>query len=334
MNIRKIAKKANCSVATVSRVLSGKTSEISISESTRTRILDICREFDYTPSIHATRLFSKASKTIGFLCGGTSEVYIENRAISLFYVTDALAHRGYRLLPIVNNQIFKENDEFVCIFKRGEIDGLIVWGATPEQHDYLKALNKLSFPTISLANQMPGFSSVYSEQRTIISALTKACIERGARRIVGIMPEDGYCYHERREGFISAASNYLSGVIGSSNLDTSDPISMQAACDAAVRLNPDAIVCANDDCAAYLEMFLLAKGKQIPDDIMITGGDNLKIAEFCPVALTTFDQMTEQCAREAVRIMLDHLENKTSLLSMEIPSKLIWRDSLPRYFCR
>jgi DNA-binding LacI/PurR family transcriptional regulator len=147
------------------------------------------------------------------------------------------------------------------------------------------------------------------------------------------MPEDGYCYHERREGFLAAAQGYSFEIITPHVLNPDNQsiqASMQAACEAAYQMKPDAIVCANDENAVYLEMFLLSKGVRIPEDIMITGGDNLKLSEFCPVPLTTFDLMTERCARESVRVMLDHLEKKIPLCSQEIPSQLIWRKSLPK----
>jgi DNA-binding LacI/PurR family transcriptional regulator len=332
-NIREIAKKAKCSPATVSRILSGRSGDISISEKTRARIMEICREHDYHPSIHATRLFSKTAKTIGFLYGGVIDFYNENRSISLSYVTEALSEHGYRLLPFGNNTAFREKEEYISVFKRGEIDGLIVWGASEKNHSYLKALNDTSFPVLYLTNKMPGRPSVYSEQRTMIEAMTRACIERGARKLIGIMPEDGYCLHERREGFLAAAQGHSFEIISPHALNTDNQsiqASMLAACEAAYQMNPDAIVCANDENAVYQEMFLLSKGVRIPEDIMITGGDNLKLSEFCPVPLTTFDPMTERCARESVRIMLDHLEKKTPLRSQEIPSQLIWRKSLPK----
>ena len=71
-NIREIARRAGCSPSTVSRVLSNHSDSgsVKISAATCERIMAICAELDYTPSIHAARLFSHRSKVIGFLVAG------------------------------------------------------------------------------------------------------------------------------------------------------------------------------------------------------------------------------------------------------------------------
>lgn len=330
MNIREIAKKAKCSPATVSRVLSGRKGDISISEKTWNKIMDICREHDYHPSIHAARLFSKKSKMIGFLYGGQgADVYNENRSLSLFYCTKALAEANYRLLPIVDNAEFYNNEDFINIFKRGEIDGLIVWGPTEKDYPFLKRLLDMEYPFVCLTNKISDCPSVYSDQRAMVECLTLRCIERGAKKIVGIMPQDGYCYEERYRGFQAAIRRHDVKAVELRELDTSSHISLQDTCETAFKEKPDAIICANDESAVYLEMCLVSKGVRIPNDIMITGGDNLRLSQYCPIPLTTFDPMPEQCAQESVKIMIEHLEKKTSLHSHEVQSQLVWRDSLP-----
>ena len=70
LNIRRIAELAKCSPSTVSRVLSGRKTNIPISEETRLRVLEVCRKLDYQPSIHALRFFSRQAGVIGFLKDG------------------------------------------------------------------------------------------------------------------------------------------------------------------------------------------------------------------------------------------------------------------------
>lgn len=292
--------------------------------------MEICREHDYHPSIHAARLFSKKSKMIGFLYGGEgADVYNDNRALSLFYCTEALSEADYRLLPIVDSTEFYNNEEYINIFKRGEIDGLIVWGPTEKDQPFLKRLLDMEYPLVCLTNKISDCPSIYSDQRTMIDRLTLRCIERGAKKIVGVMPKDGYCYEERHQGFQAAIRQHDVKAVELRDLDASSPTSLQSICETAFKEKPDAIICANDESAVYLEMYLVSKGVRIPDDIMITGGDNLRLSQYCPVPLTTFDPMPEQCARETVKIMIDHLENKSPLRSYEVPSKLVWRVSLP-----
>lgn len=126
INIRKIAELAECSPSTVSRVLAGRSGTIRISEATRKRILQVCAELDYQPSIHASRLFSGHSGVVGFLTAGEFMLEDDNLAKSFFHVCRELFRYGCRCLPLMNDRSFRENREYLNIFKRHEIDGLLV----------------------------------------------------------------------------------------------------------------------------------------------------------------------------------------------------------------
>lgn len=69
----------------------------------------------------------------------------------------------------------------------------------------------------------------------------------------------------------------------------------------------DAFVCANDVLAADLLNFLHSAGLQVPEDVRITGFDDLPLDDGLAVPLTTVRQPTKTLAYEAVRTMIDRL---------------------------
>jgi GntR family transcriptional regulator of arabinose operon len=73
------------------------------------------------------------------------------------------------------------------------------------------------------------------------------------------------------------------------------------------RERPDAIVCANDVTAARLMQTLLALGVRIPEDIRMTGVDDVRYAKFLPVPLTTIRQDCREIGAVAMSTMLDRL---------------------------
>lgn len=65
ITIKDIAKKANVSITTVSRVLNQKTE--GISKSTRKRVLEIIEELGYRPNSIARSMITKQTNTIGLI---------------------------------------------------------------------------------------------------------------------------------------------------------------------------------------------------------------------------------------------------------------------------
>ncbi|HBJ96277.1 MAG TPA: hypothetical protein DDZ11_07575, partial [Lentisphaeria bacterium] len=200
LNIRRIAELAKCSPSTVSRVLSGRKTNIPISEETRQRVLEVCHKLDYQPSIHALRFFSRQAGVIGFLKASGEMRDDDNLSKSLFAVCRELLSRGYRTLPLLGSAEFVETKEHLNLFKRNEIDGLIVWGAR-EEHTFLDELAEAGFPYLLLTNRVGAHPAVYAEQKEILRTLTQSCIDRGARRIAGIMSRNGDSYRQRLAGF-------------------------------------------------------------------------------------------------------------------------------------
>ena len=121
MNIRNIAELAGCSPSTVSRVLAGKSSSIQISAETREKILAVCREQDYEPSIHASRFFSNKSGAIGFITPAGEKLEDDNLARVMSAVYAGLPDLGYRMLPLVMNSEFVAGKEYLRLFRRKEM---------------------------------------------------------------------------------------------------------------------------------------------------------------------------------------------------------------------
>ena len=125
MNIRKIAKIAGCSPATISRVLSGNHGNVPISPKTRDKVLKICAEHKYEPNIHASRMFSKRTGLIGLV---SSETRVEDDNLSKFIsgVNKKLNESGERLILLLKDDKFISTKEYLTLFRRRELDGLII----------------------------------------------------------------------------------------------------------------------------------------------------------------------------------------------------------------
>lgn len=92
--------------------------------------------------------------------------------------------------------------------------------------------------------------------------------------------------------------------------------------------NPEAIVCANDTTAARLMQSLIALDRRIPDEIRVTGVDDVPYASLLPVPLTTMRQNCTSLGVMAMATMLDRLAHPDlPVRDVLLPTRLVVRKS-------
>ena len=91
---------------------------------------------------------------------------------------------------------------------------------------------------------------------------------------------------------------------------------------------PDGIVCGNDLTAARLMRTLLDLGARIPEDLRMTGFDDVSYSKFLPVPLTTVRQDCSEIGRAALSLMLERLrEPNRPGWEVRVPFELVTRQS-------
>ena len=91
---------------------------------------------------------------------------------------------------------------------------------------------------------------------------------------------------------------------------------------------PEAVVCANDVTAARLMQTLMALERRIPEDVRVTGIDDVKYASLLPVPLTTMHQNCPAIGAIAMATMLERLEHPDlPIRDILLPTRLVVRRS-------
>src|SRR5947209_13182749 len=93
--LKDVARAAGVSNITVSRVLTGKQSAVTISEATRRRVLDAAARLDYRPNLMARGLRTQRSLTVGVMVEDITDPFF---AALIPEVDTVLKERGYHLL--------------------------------------------------------------------------------------------------------------------------------------------------------------------------------------------------------------------------------------------
>jgi len=90
---------------------------------------------------------------------------------------------------------------------------------------------------------------------------------------------------------------------------------------------PPAVVCYGDYHALGLMKACCVRGIRVPEELSITGFNDLEAARMAPVQLTTASHDARQFGREAARLIFDIMEGKPAT-SVLLPPKLVIRPSI------
>ncbi len=90
-----------------------------------------------------------------------------------------------------------------------------------------------------------------------------------------------------------------------------DPTDLSAVRDMISEHQPDAVVCANDFTAAQFMTSVSRLGIRVPDDIRVTGMDDIRYASMLQTPLTSIHQPCLELGAAALAVMLDRISRPT-----------------------
>lgn len=148
---------------------------------------------------------------------------------------------------------------------------------------------------IVLPPDRSGYDLVCIDNLNAGRAVARHMIEQGAKRIVFLMCENwAFSVHDRLTGCHSVAAEAGVPVAASNVLPTNKKgIAALLAGDDA----PDAFICGNDFLAAQLLQTLKDIGRRVPEDVMVAGFDDVRLAVHTSPPLTTVHQPCASIAR-------------------------------------
>ncbi|MDD4107090.1 MAG: LacI family DNA-binding transcriptional regulator [Prolixibacteraceae bacterium] len=91
---------------------------------------------------------------------------------------------------------------------------------------------------------------------------------------------------------------------------------------------PSAFVVSNDEMAIGCILALQKAGYRVPEDVAVTGHDDILLSAYVDVPLTTVHIYKNELGQFAVKVLLDRVETgRKPPISLEVDGKLIRRDS-------
>lgn len=322
--IKDVAKLAEVSASTVSRVLSGNTS---ISEETCKRVRSAAEKLGYIPNTAARSLRCDKSRSIGVVLPDISGEFYSLCASSILKYARLI---GYTVLFIESGRDLEAEREGISVLLQHGVDGMIFIGGGNDGLLIQEA--SLKVPVVTGDRKTENIPSVTFNNRETVKKLTKALYDAGYRRFLYLGESfNGFDnLSERYAGFTDALSQY-SDVSMTSMLEDllhGDKLSVSFSLfrDKIKNIMPEAVVTSNDLIAQGIISASYKYGVNIPEQIAVTGFDDMTSSAYYTPSVTTVRQDADELSRICFNNLISMIGGE-SVKSYEITQKIIVRDS-------
>jgi len=333
-SLRHVAELAGVSVATASRVMSG--SSHPVSESTRKRVLSAADRLSFEPNRLARALVTARSQTVGVIVHDISDPYFGEIVKGL---EDGIHADDYRLFIASSDRDPEKELNYVRAFHAHQVDAIVFAASSLTDPEYGETLIGLTnrFRSrggviVTLSDHLLEGSRVLFDNRSAVIELVGYLAERGHRRIGYIGgPATLEVSRVRLDGFTAAVAEL--GIDSGPEFVAEGGFTMTGG-SAAVeqllhRVDVTAVLAASDLMAIGAMRHLLASGLDVPGDISVAGIDDIPIAEYGPVPLTTMRVPTYEIGRQGASLLLDALGTGVPS-EVQLSGEIIARDSVAR----
>jgi LacI family transcriptional regulator len=320
ITIQDVAKELNLSRNTVAKALNNSDT---VSYETRYVVIEKAYEMGYSKLspvvLNEFKLRNKIDDT-------KTIVVLTRREISVFWnsiimgISDELNKYGCKLqFNFISEQ--DEKNLTMPLDLQAEVSGIIILSVF--SIDYIEQIMKQNIPVVFLdgPNNLENVSQygdiVVCEGYNSIRQLTNNLISQGLKRI-GFIGDITYCktINDRYQGYLSALQNagiekddsIIANYHPTYKFYKTDEVEKAMGSFASL---PEAIVCANDDIALDVIRCLKSRGLSVPQDVAVTGYDNVEGMAQVEPFLTTVRVGNQRLGRRLVQQLMWRIQNPT-----------------------
>ena len=333
MTLKDIAKEAGVSVSTVSRVINNKGPHVARPE-IQNRIWEIVGRMGYIPNENAQKLkknkaeIEKSPYSIACLFARTPESINDPFFSQLAQSVEAAAYNEKCNVQYSLTEIDMKQPEKLQSLLNNNVKGVVVLGRCDS--DLLRYLKRM-FRFVSFTGLNPldvKYDQIICDGREVSKSAVNYLIGLEHKNIAYI----GETHNEARyTGYLEALSDngipfnksYVADVLQSTKngyLGAKELIQKASGITAAL--------CANDLTAIGALEALREEGIRVPNDFSVIGIDDIDMATFMPVKLTTVHIPVEEMGKWATRVLMSRIEGKHTLhIRLNLPFYIVERES-------
>lgn len=305
VTLKDVAERAGVSRSAVSRAY---TEGASVSEKTRRKVEMAAAALGYSPNALASSLTTGRTKLIGLVSNNFhNPVFLQ--VFDLF--TRGLQDRGLRPL-LVNLTDETDPANSVRMLRQYSVDGVVVASSTLPP-GFAKAFRDAGVPVVhsfGRYSSAPDVHLVGIDNVECGRMAARTLMERGYRRVAFLGgPEQATSTQDRRQGFMAEVAQHGLAEVGCS---FADEYSFRAGRREMLRLlkgRPhEAYFCGDDVLSIGALSAIRESGRKVPGDIGIIGLNDMEMAGWENIDLTTIHQPIRQIINSSVELIVAMLD--------------------------
>ncbi|ETT75698.1 LacI family transcriptional regulator [Paenibacillus sp. FSL R7-277] len=336
ITIYDIAKEAQVSVATVSRVLNNTAP---VKESTREIIMAVIEKHQFQPNALARSLLKKETGTIAMILPDITNPFFPE----VFWGAENVAReKHYTFFLCDTAGEHSRESEYLSILREKRVDGIIFLGGRINLNQCPPALSQevveLSkhVPIVLVNGNLPrsGLHRIYTDEEEGAALATQHLLDLGHRRIgfLGGMEETSTTQVKLKSVRMKLKER---GLTLRKDWVMFHDFSIEGGRTLMDRMleqeeRPTAVLCVNDFTAIGALKSATQHGLKIPEDLSIVGFDDSPLSRAVIPELTTVSQNTNQLGELSVEMLHELISGGNPRKRTVLQPKLVVRDSTAR----
>jgi LacI family transcriptional regulator len=317
--IRMVAQTAGVSIATVSRVFAGAPS---VSAALRHRVTEAARQLDYTPHPVARSLALGRTQIVGLLVPNLANPSVCGLIKHLLGEAERADHR----LVVTDTDDDPESEAAVGTSLLQHVDALILC-APQADAEVLDALAGHGKPVVVVnrAVDSPRLGNVLVDDTAALRDLAAHLASLGHRRVAYLRGPSRSWQDARRWQAVRSLAEHgveVTPVEGGGRLDDG-----RRGAEAVLRAGCTAVIAFNDLMAFGVMAALREHGARVPDDVSVTGCDDVPLARCVTPTLTTVRGRLREAGAATWRMVAGMLGGAAPERPVVLETEAVIRDS-------
>ncbi len=330
--IKDVARVANVSVATVSRVINNRNN---VSSEVKATVEKTIQDLGYIPNNAARTLVKKQTDTIAVLLRSLHSPFFSE---FIHGIDDAAKELNRNIIYCSLGEQTSTRDRYIKYLTNGVADGIIIYGSLFSDKEMIEQLQRVKFPFLLIENN---FQSMHVDQFLVdnLGGAKKAIeylIHLNHRNIAYFVGNPNKkVILERQTGYLEAMQEngvlirdyYIQYVANSG-----EKIKNQVAelMDKEQEERPTAIFCSSDKIAIKVIKALFDMGYNVPKDVSVVGFDNITSYDisYDGPKITSIKQPLYEMGYDSIMKINDRLLGSEQLISKEYKTTLTKLESV------
>lgn len=328
VTIYDVAREANVSMATVSRVVNGNPN---VKPTTRKKVLATIEQLGYRPNAVARGLASKKTTTVGVIIPDISSMFISELARG---IEDIATMYKYNVILSNSDQNKDKELQLINTMYEKQVDGILFMGGNI-QDEHVENFSSSSVPVVIAAtyDETNTIPSVNIDYKKAACEATQLLIDNGHNHPAFVYGQEDIKKRNalKYEGYMQAIKE--SGVAINKDFIVRTGYSYEAGIEGAQQLlalneRPTAIFAASDEMAVGVIHGIQDAGLSVPEDIEVIGFNNTRLSTMVRPKLTTIVQPTYDIGAVSMRLLTKFM-NKEEVEEKKVilPHRIIERNS-------